>query len=224
MHLKKLIFLFLPLFILRLIHRFTDQCSADIDKFKCGRLSLNSQDVHTQGLTIDCLEKSADKLSKDCKHQILRIAELQSDDYHLDRALYFSCRDDRERFCPRVQSGEGRVYRCLMRHKLERDLSRECREKLFQREMLAIHDYKAAPGLARACRNDIRAHKCRDDTSSQKEIRLAQILLCLEEALSKNYQIDTECRNEMLVHRRSLLEHYSLTPDLVSACQRFSIL
>ncbi len=86
-----------------------------------------------------------DKLSAKCKHQILRIAELQSDDFHLDRPLYFGCREDREKLCHRIQSGEGKVYRCLMKHKLDRDLSRDCREKLFQREMLAFHDYKVVP-------------------------------------------------------------------------------
>ena len=43
---------------------------------------------------------------------------MQSDDYHLDRALYFACRDDRERFCSQVLSGSGRVFRCLYEHKL----------------------------------------------------------------------------------------------------------
>lgn len=133
----------------RLIHKFTDYCEQDIEKLKCGRLDMNSEAVHSQGETIECLEKSTDKLSSDCKHQILRIAELQSDDFHLDRPLFFACRDDREKFCHRIPSGEGRVYRCLMRHKLEREMSRKCREKLFQREMLAIKDYKVAHGLAK---------------------------------------------------------------------------
>lgn len=207
----------------RLVHKFTDFCAKDIEKLKCGRLEMDSQAVHTQGETIECLEKSTDKLSNECKHQILRIAELQSDDFHLDRSLYFSCREDREKFCHRIQSGEGRVYRCLMKHKLEPDLSRDCREKLFQREMLAIHDYKVAKGLAKSCRQDIRTYHCREDTSDQKEIRLAQILLCLENALAKNFEVEPECRTEMLSHRKTLLQNYNLTPDLVSACDRFAI-
>jgi len=42
---------------------------------------------------------------------------MQSDDYHLDRALYYACREDRERLCSRVASGNGRVYRCLYEQK-----------------------------------------------------------------------------------------------------------
>lgn len=42
------------------------------------------------------------QVSELCKKAILRVAELSSDDFHLDRHLYFACRDDRERFCENV--------------------------------------------------------------------------------------------------------------------------
>ena len=48
---------------------------------------------------------------------------MQSDDYHLDRALYYACRDDRERLCSQVPSGNGRVYRCLYDQKFNAMMS-----------------------------------------------------------------------------------------------------
>lgn len=42
-------------------------------------------------------------IKEECQKAILRVAELSSDDFHLDRHLYFSCRDDRERFCQNVR-------------------------------------------------------------------------------------------------------------------------
>lgn len=42
-------------------------------------------------------------IKDECQKAILRVAELSSDDFHLDRHLYFSCRDDRERFCQNVR-------------------------------------------------------------------------------------------------------------------------
>lgn len=61
-----------------------------------------------------CLEKGLVKeaeetdpriqVSDQCKKAILRVAELSSDDFHLDRHLYFACRDDRERFCENVST------------------------------------------------------------------------------------------------------------------------
>ncbi|MPC83621.1 Golgi apparatus protein 1 [Portunus trituberculatus] len=56
---------------------------------------------------------------------IHQLAELQSDDFHLDRPLFFSCREDREKFCGKVRSGEGRVYKCLIKHKTDRGMSKE---------------------------------------------------------------------------------------------------
>lgn len=77
------------------------------------------QDVHSQGEVISCLEKGlvreaeeqpgAHHIKDDCKKAIMRVAELSSDDFHLDRYLYFACRDDRERFCENV-----RITRCIL--------------------------------------------------------------------------------------------------------------
>lgn len=39
---------------------------------------------------------------------------MQSDDYHLDRPLFYACQNAREKFCHDVKSGEGRVYECLL--------------------------------------------------------------------------------------------------------------
>lgn len=80
---------------------------------------VSLQDIHSQGEVIACLEKAlvreveqqdrAHPIKEECQKAILRVAELSSDDFHLDRHLYFSCRDDRERFCQNVR----RLYRCL---------------------------------------------------------------------------------------------------------------
>lgn len=86
-----------------------------------------SQDIHSQNDVLECLEEHQDDLSQACQKQIYRLAELSSDDYHLDRPLYYACKDDRERFCVDVPSGEGRVYKCLKKHKLEEQMSDEVR-------------------------------------------------------------------------------------------------
>lgn len=75
--------------------------------------SFVAQDIHSQGEVITCLEKALVKeaeqqehvrtIKEECQKAILRVAELSSDDFHLDRHLYFSCRDDRERFCQNVR-------------------------------------------------------------------------------------------------------------------------
>lgn len=72
---------------------------------------------------ISCLSQRYGELTQSCRKEIFRLAEMQSSDYHLDRALYYACRDDRERLCPKVPSGNGQVYRCLYDHKFDSTMS-----------------------------------------------------------------------------------------------------
>lgn len=101
------------------------------------------QKDHKQGSTIECLSEHVRNLTKECHLQTLRVAELQvrrlrfyllffgqlsfsnlkADDYHLDRPLFLACRDDRERFCRNAQAGQGRVYKCLIKNKMQNDMS-----------------------------------------------------------------------------------------------------
>lgn len=84
----------------------------------------------------------------------------------------------------------------------------QCRDKLFQREKLIVQDYKVNRGLAKACREDIKMYHCRDETSERREFRLAQILLCLENAIRRGYPVEGECQAEMKDHRKTLMENY----------------
>ena len=48
----------------------------------------------------------------------------------LDRALYKSCREDREALCPDTPDDSGAVYDCLYRVKFDRRLSGKCRKEV----------------------------------------------------------------------------------------------
>ncbi|VEL34138.1 unnamed protein product [Protopolystoma xenopodis] len=125
----------------RLVYKFIDSCHEDIEHYKCGRLSMDPpaqnesirSDVKSQGSTIHCLTLRVEKLTPACRSQIMRIGELQSDDFHLDRPLFYACRDDRERFCRDIESGDGRVYECLSKHKYHSLMSRDCSMALSER-------------------------------------------------------------------------------------------
>ena len=67
---------------------------------------------------IECLSRNLADLHSDCLRETLRVAEYQSDDYHLDRSLFLACQSDRQNMCPKVKSGDGRVYSCLMAQKM----------------------------------------------------------------------------------------------------------
>lgn len=206
----------------RLLERFTAACRDDITKFSCGRLDTEEERDHKQGSTIECLSDHVRDLTKECHLQTLRIAELQADDYHLDRPLFLACRDDRERFCRNTQAGQGRVYKCLLKNKMQTDMSNRCREQLVRRQKLISEDYKVSKGLVRACKEEIVEHQCFKEsvTVKDRKVKLAQVLLCLENALHRGDGIGGECQAEMLDHRRALLEDYRLSPEVVYSCQQ----
>lgn len=210
----------------RLIGDFAEKCHADIESYICGNVRRkahsDSQVIyyhHSQGTVLECLSKHVDKVNATCKHEILRVAELQSDDYHLDRTLYFACKSDREKFCAQTRSGQGRVYECLMKNKEDTLMSGECKSQLRRRQKLVAENYKISHGLAKACRNEIHDFKCRRNTKPEKTVRLAQILLCLEDVMrNEEGVISGQCQAEMVEHRKMLMEDYAVSPEIVAKC------
>ncbi|XP_061532924.1 Golgi apparatus protein 1 isoform X3 [Phycodurus eques] len=214
-----------------LICGFTDKCRDDINTLHCGSITSGDKDIHSQGEVIACLEKGlvreaeerpgAHPIKDECKKAIMRVAELSSDDFHLDRYLYFSCRDDRERFCESTLAGEGRVYKCLFNHKFEEAMSERCREALTTRQKLIAQDYKVSYSLAKACKSDLRKYRCSADTGvpRAREARLSYLLLCLESAVHRGRVVSGECQGEMMDYRRMLMEDFSLSPEIVLHCR-----
>uniref|UniRef100_A0A1A8R944 Golgi apparatus protein 1 n=1 Tax=Nothobranchius pienaari TaxID=704102 RepID=A0A1A8R944_9TELE len=215
----------------RLICGFMDKCREDINTLRCGSITTGEKDVHSQGEVIACLEKGlvreaeekhgAHHIRDECKKSIMRVAELSSDDFHLDRYLYFACREDRERFCENTLAGEGRVYKCLFNHKFEEAMSEKCREALTTRQKLIAQDYKVSYSLAKACKSDLRKYHCNVDAnmSRARDTRLSYLLLCLEAAVHRGRPVSGECQGEMLDFRRMLMEDFSLSPEIVLHCR-----
>uniref|UniRef100_A0A8D3A2M4 Golgi apparatus protein 1 n=1 Tax=Scophthalmus maximus TaxID=52904 RepID=A0A8D3A2M4_SCOMX len=216
----------------RLICGFMDKCKDDINGLRCGSINVGHKDVHSQGEVISCLEKGLVReaeqqqdqvhpIKEECQKAILRVAELSSDDFHLDRHLYFSCREDRERFCQNTQAGEGKVYKCLFNHKFEEAMSEKCRDALTTRQKLISQDYRVSYSLAKACKLDLRKQRCSLDANlpRAREARLSYLLLCLEAAVHRGRTVSGECQGEMLDYRRMLMEDFSLSPEIVLHCR-----
>ena len=45
----------------------------------------------------------------------------------MDRPLFYACQNAREQFCKNIQSGEGRIYECLIKHSQSEDMDTEVR-------------------------------------------------------------------------------------------------
>lgn len=200
-------------------------CRGDVAQLACGRLELNddqsdSEAMHHQGATLACLGEHLSSLTKDCRRQVLRTTELQADDYHKDRSLFFACRNDREKFCAEVPAGDGRVYKCLREHSDEKTMSQQCRHEIQRREQSVVEDYKTSYTLRTACDKDLKASQCLSGADGLTDvIQLGHIILCLEDYGHRGYPVDGGCLTELDSHRRTLMSDYSLSPELVDRCR-----
>lgn len=203
----------------RLIGVFFRDCGKDVVNQNCGRISAdkNTESKLSQGETIACLQTHLNDLSNECRKRILKVSELQGDNIKSDRQLFLLCTTDAQRFCPNV-AGTGDAYKCLMHNRNDPTMSKLCYEQLLRRDKLVVNDYKVSRGLARACRDDIKINHCRRGVSEDKDVRLSQILLCLEAAAKNQTKITTECKVEITEHRKMLMEDFHLTPEIVTGC------
>lgn len=98
----------------RLIGPFVDKCGSTVQQLECGTLTKTSAHQgarypHSQGSTLECLidkmvnvpkdpakAEVVKNMNKECRQEVMRLAELQAEDFHIDRPLYFACREDRE--------------------------------------------------------------------------------------------------------------------------------
>ncbi|XP_043249603.1 Golgi apparatus protein 1 [Colletes gigas] len=200
----------------RIITPFSSDCEADITKFKCDKIQPY-RDI-SQGQILACLQEHINELQLLCKRHILHVSEIQADNIKLDRQLYMACAQDHTNFCPDVRPGSGQVYKCLMQHKTDKSMTATCQEQLTRRGKLIASDYRVSKGLVKACKDDIKINHCRRSVLEDRNIRLAQILLCLESAVKNGSKIDRNCEAEMFDHRKLLMEDYRLSPEIVDGC------
>ncbi|RUS83099.1 hypothetical protein EGW08_009131 [Elysia chlorotica] len=210
----------------RLMGFFMTDCKKDVLDFQCGRVNLGDEEdgtVHDQGHTVSCLNTHRKRLSKKCKKALLHVAELQADDYHLDRPLYYACKVDRFNLCAGTAAGDGAIFKCLYRHLGDKRLSEMCREKLELREQLAAEDVKVDSAFYGACAQDIKNNRCGAppvEDNSEEDLSRSTVLLCLEKAQNDGKELRGKCLQEMFELRSELMQDYKISPELVSACEK----
>lgn len=98
-------------------------------------------------------------------------------------------------------------------------MTKRCQNQLFYDQKTMVQNYKNSKGLVRACKEDIRKYRCRKGIVDDKDVRLAQILLCLENVgRNESATLSNECSIEMTDHRKMLMEDYRLSPELMQNC------
>ncbi|WKX97247.1 hypothetical protein Q1695_013144 [Nippostrongylus brasiliensis] len=224
----------------RLIGPFVEKCGPTLTKFGCGALTPHRAHEgvkvpHTQGMALECLIKNIVENSKTsdaflsldpgCRHEVMRLTELQSDDFHLDRPLFFACRQDREKFCKDVPAGEGKVFECLVMKRNDPFMNPECANKLGERAYMMGKNYRMSHPLVRSCEKEMKEYKCeaQDELESAAHYHLTWILLCLENAAhnartNKQKLPSKQCEHAMLTHRQMMMTQFRMAPEVVMHC------
>ncbi|VBB25732.1 unnamed protein product [Acanthocheilonema viteae] len=223
----------------RVVGPFVAVCKNTIQRLQCGTLTPPSAHAkvrvpHSQGHTLECLIskiyqaqqkdlKATPVVDEACQHEIMRIAELQTEDFHLDRPLYFACRQDREKFCKTVQSGQGKVLECLLTHRTDPMMEPECSKLLAERANMMGQNYRLSHPLLGGCAAEMKEFSCAPSAlfSGSPNFHLSWVLLCLENAARANPEkVSKKCQHEMISHRKMMMSEFRLSPEVVLTCGR----
>ncbi|CAJ0931783.1 unnamed protein product, partial [Mesorhabditis belari] len=221
----------------RLVAPFIKKCESELKSFNCQVMTPDKAHKgvavpHTQGMALECLIQQLVKegnkqggpvqIGDTCKHEVMRLAEMQADDFHLDRPLFFACRQDREKFCRDVPAGQGKVFECLIVNRNKAEMQPECSKILVERAQLMGRDYRMAHPLSKACAADLKKYNCeaQNNLDAAVHFHMTWILLCLENGAKTQEKNppSQECQHEMLSHRQMMMTEFRIAPEVVLNC------
>ncbi|XP_068148505.1 Golgi apparatus protein 1 isoform X1 [Drosophila tropicalis] len=190
-------------------------CGPLVEQQQCGRLNVEHlPSILSQLSTVECLVESRhNNFDANCKISISMIQQ-----QHGMWQLFQSCSADLSALCPQEKNGSPGAFKCLVRHKNNPAMTQSCLNKLSLQDVQLGKDYRVSHGLAKACKEDIKLNHCRRGVSEDKQVRLAQILLCLESVSKNGTKLAAECLIELSDHRRMLMSDYQLSPELLNDC------
>ncbi|EDW70463.1 Golgi apparatus protein 1 isoform X2 [Drosophila virilis] len=192
-------------------------CGSLVEQHKCGRMNVEHLPALLSQLgTAQCLvahTSQATPMDLTCKVAINAIEQQRG-----MMELFRVCSGDLTALCPQERAGTPSALKCLVRHKNDPSLSSHCAGQISLRDQQMGRDYRVSHGLAKACKDEIKLHHCRRGVSEDKQVRLAQILLCLESVAKNGTKVAPECLVELNDHRRMLMTDYQLSPELLSDC------
>ena len=96
------------------VAHFLEHCKPAIERFHCGQPLLPPSaeapadtlgTLHSQAKTVDCLMMQVRRLEPECRTQVVRLGEVQANDWARDRSFFYACQHDREALCPGVVAG-----------------------------------------------------------------------------------------------------------------------
>ncbi|XP_047545273.1 Golgi apparatus protein 1 [Vanessa atalanta] len=197
---------------------FLKNCLDDIEVHNCGRIPPDPKSL-SQTHTLICLQSLEETLRPECQTEITALKEMKYSSLQIDKIVFAACNLDQKNFCPDEVPDSLLMYKCLVRHKFENAMTKRCQDQLFYVQRNMVMNYKMSKGLVKSCKEDIRKYHCRKGVVDDKGVRLAQILLCLENvSRNESIKLSPECVAEMTDHRKMLMDDYRLSPELMQNC------
>mmetsp|Transcript_18814 Transcript_18814/g.52452 ORF Transcript_18814/g.52452 Transcript_18814/m.52452 type:complete len:892 (-) Transcript_18814:83-2758(-) len=158
-------------------------CKGDVEKF-CGNDELYPE----TGAVLTCLREIKSELSSSCADEVFRTQLEAADDYRDDAMLHELCEPDAASLCPDVKPGNGKVQECLRDHRSQ--LSWDCQEELFRKEVEDADDIRLSTKLFKACLQDKRRF-CPDVKPGANRAKE-----CLEDSREET-GFSEDCRSEL---------------------------
>jgi len=208
----------------------SEDCKKELDDFKSDRATNINKDLglatackeevkkHCKedqlysepGAVLTCLREVKDQLSNACKEEVFKTQVEAANDYRNDAMLHELCEPDAASLCPDVKPGEGRVQQCLRNHRAQ--LSWDCQEELFRKEVEDADDLRLSTSLYKACLADKKQFcpKVKPGSNRAKD--------CLEDNMEKS-GFSEQCKKELDAMRERRATDFRLDATLRKLCR-----
>eukprot|EP00927_Polykrikos_kofoidii_P066850 TRINITY_DN6240_c1_g1_i1.p1 TRINITY_DN6240_c1_g1~~TRINITY_DN6240_c1_g1_i1.p1 ORF type:complete len:1138 (+),score=155.05 TRINITY_DN6240_c1_g1_i1:286-3414(+) len=192
-----------PVIMVEYVPGFRKSCAVYVERF-CG----NSRSP------LKCVLQHTTELGFDCKREAREAARLMAANLFHDHALFANCEPDLKRivacrFHEPLLTSSGKRLACLKAHRFE--LSRVCRDALFQRERDDSVDLRLNVEVRRICATEISSH------CSLVEFGDARMQKCVWENRFKP-GFSLSCRNAIEKHVQRTVEDYRLDYRIFNRC------
>ncbi|GIL81323.1 hypothetical protein Vretimale_1124 [Volvox reticuliferus] len=198
--------------------RLTEVCTSDVQKY-CGGVEAGEGQVH------DCLRRSADHLSPECRAAEEEVERLEHEDVRLNPKLMRECPLAVSGFCADVPPGDARVISCLQANMDKGHFPAGCRLAIRQLTDRAAVKYSLNFRLRQECDDDVQ-NLCPEAVDELGTSRAAvtgtggahreeTTLACLAR---QSMQVAPGCRSELQALVKLSLNHYRVGMPLTSQC------
>lgn len=181
-------------------------CAKDVASY-CADIAPGMGRIH------ECLRSNSDKISKECQDEELKLQIVEAQDVRLRPGFTRDCSEEMAVYCKGVQSGKGRMFRCLQNNLGQVDFSEACKKRVSEKQTRQQAFYKLDYGVRSSCAAEVDTlcAKAKGEGHGQ-----AAVLKCLANNIPS--MSDRACQSEIGRALRMALWQYRSGAALTEAC------